>query len=270
MGLGGEGLEIKSVLETFRTFGGNTAFCILSLLAFVVIGCMMKEKYRKYYLCSAVLLVLLCYNELAHKVILKMGGGDTYYRFFWILCMTIMISMSMCYIWKCYAETKVKKWFILLLLLAICIFGGNTYIQKEAFALPSNVYKIPDEMIIISNVIHEDANTEGEIQVLGDYGVMQCMRQYDASLCLTLGIDTYRGLIPMDEQQTAMCEVVVNKNFQNVNHKDFQHALKEYNVQYIVVVYSEDLDSYLTECGMRGVCPVGLYGIYGVDFTALH
>ncbi len=258
-------MQQLSVIDSFHEFAGTTIYGSLALIALVYIWTGLKADFRKKYGWTLVMLFLLCFNELAHMVIVKLGEGGTYYRFFWILSMPLVMTLGIGYFVERSRNMGKLRYVAMVLLIGIGLFAGNTFLSKDMVQMPQNVYKIPDEVVMSSYIIHEDAQTDEPQIIATDYLMLVYLRQYDASLRLCYGLDTYMGRRTMSDAQSILYEVILKKNYQEMPLDDFKNALANCKIDYVVVEYSEGLDTYLKDCGLIGVCPTGSYSVYRVE-----
>ena len=183
------------VRQVFVTFGGNTTVLTLFLLSVLYLALKGKKEERYVFVTTAVFLAFTVYNPFAVKYILgKLGMVNVYYRFFWILPMVLTIG---------YACTKVvggqkkgwRRYLTAAALAAVICFGGNSVLAGGLPKLPDNQYKMPDDLLAVCTVLHEEAG-EGTVRVVFEPDFNLIVRQYDASFELVLDRDmvlTYQG-----------------------------------------------------------------------------
>ena len=153
------------VRQVFVTFGGNTTVLTLFLLSVLYLALKGKKEERYVFVTTAVFLAFTVYNPFAVKYILgKLGMVNVYYRFFWILPMVLTIG---------YACTKVvggqkkgwRRYLTAAALAAVICFGGNSVLAGGLPKLPDNQYKMPDDLLAVCTVLHEEAG-EGTVRVV--------------------------------------------------------------------------------------------------------
>ena len=66
-------MQQLSVIDSFHEFAGTTIYGSLALIALVYIWTGLKADFRKKYGWTLVMLFLLCFNEMAYTVIVKLG-----------------------------------------------------------------------------------------------------------------------------------------------------------------------------------------------------
>ena len=81
-------------------------------------------------------------------------------------------------------------------LAAVICFGGNSVLAGGLPKLPDNQYKMPDDLLAVCTVLHEEAG-EGTVRVVFEPDFNLIVRQYDASFELVLDRDmvlTYQAV----------------------------------------------------------------------------
>ena len=236
--MGGINLDesgLDFVRQVFVTFGGNTTVLTLFLLSVLYLALKGKKEERYVFVTTAVFLAFTVYNPFAVKYILgKLGMVNVYYRFFWILPMVLTIG---------YACTKVvggqkkgwRRYLTAAALAAVICFGGNSVLAGGLPKLPDNQYKMPDDLLAVCTVLHEeagegtDALTEQEIE--DETKILQIITQMDLSL----------------------------------DQKEFYRSLREMNAEYIVLSSSSAAVSYVETAGCIPVREVEGHIIFRVE-----
>lgn len=175
----------RFVLECFRRFQGEGVFYFFFAGALIwLIFTRRKEGWKPAVLGYFACLALTIFNPLvATPVIGALGLDDEYYRLIWLLPFTIMIAwLAVDLIGQC------KKWWsrgalTLLLVVALAIPGKS--ILAKGLTVAENIYKVPDELIEICEILHEDCETE-EPKAALDFDLVVLMGQYDPSIQMVL------------------------------------------------------------------------------------
>ena len=277
------------VRQVFVTFGGNTTVLTLFLLSVLYLALKGKKEERYVFVTTAVFLAFTVYNPFAVKYILgKLGMVNVYYRFFWILPMVLTIG---------YACTKVvggqkkgwRRYLTAAALAAVICFGGNSVLagglpklpDKRPVdigtypKLPDNQYKMPDDLLAVCTVLHEEAG-EGTVRVVFEPDFNLIVRQYDASFELVLDRDmvlTYQGsnTVSTDalteqeiEDETKILQIITQMDL-SLDQKEFYRSLREMNAEYIVLSSSSAAVSYVETAGCIPVREVEGHIIFRVE-----
>ena len=146
-----------------------------------------KEKRIAFYAIAAASLLVL-YNGVSHRILEIAGEGSTYYRFFWICPILLVITYGIVEL-VAYIPKKHRLSVLLVLSLAGYMFS-QTQIQSWV-TLPENIYQLDDDVIQTADALME--LTGGEPTTLIDNGTLTgTIRQYNAKIHMT---DLYTNLI---------------------------------------------------------------------------
>ena len=218
-----------------------------------------KKKEAWVFLFYTVFLALTVYNPFLVKyVVPKANFENEYYRFIWILPVIPGVAY--------YAVRLVglirAKWakVLLAVILGGVIVATGTPIPGIAkdFAVAENIYKVPDELRSICDVIHKDSKNEQPRIVFGD-DMNMVARQYDPSLILVLNRNyrLYRAGSTVvgnyekkkDYQIQKVIMDVVSYQMTDTDMKKFKSSLKKTKTEYLVVQLEQNCHDYLREAG---------------------
>lgn len=188
------------VWECFRRFQGEGVFYLFFLAALLLLFVTArKEKggksWKKGVLLFFAVLAVTIYNPLlATPVIGRLGLEDEYYRLLWLLPFTVLIA------WLAVSVIeRGKAWWqrgLLLVCMTVLLAIPGKSILARGLTVAENLYKVPDELIEICDVIHEDSRGE-EPRAAMDFDLVVLMGQYDPSIKLTL---SYSDVSYMESQ----------------------------------------------------------------------
>ena len=231
-----------------------------------------KKKEAWVFLFYTVFLALTVYNPFLVKyVVPKANFENEYYRFRWILPVIPGVAY--------YAVRLVglirAKWakVLLAVILGGVIVATGTPIPGIAkdFAVAENIYKVPDELRSICDVIHKDSKNEQPRIVFGD-DMNMVARQYDPSLILVLNRNyrLYRAGSTVvgnyekkkDYQIQKVIMDVVSYQMTDTDMKKFKSSLKKTKTEYLVVQLEQNCHDYLREAGCVPVAQTEKYVVY--------
>ncbi len=250
----------KFVLECFRRFQGEGVFflgfaCALIWLIVTASENEWKRSVIGYFGC----LVLTVFNPLlVTPIIGALGLDDEYYRLIWLLPFTIFIAwLVVDLIGRC------KRWWgriVLTVFFVIVLTIPGKSILAKGISRPENIYKVPNELIALCEVIHEDSKKE-EPKAALDFDLVVLMGQYDPSIHMTL---TYSDCSYMESQVDSNYNDWFPPNMLSQMHiyqalyrqvevvgQEVQGALEYTDTEYVVVKKSFPNLDYL--------CTQGLY-----------
>lgn len=258
---------IESVGQVFETYMGPTAYLSLFLVCIVYGFCHGDERGRKRLIFAVILSVLFIFNGLSLRLMGKVTGITTYYRFIWAVPVLPMIA------WvgtKAVMERK-KLWekaAVCVLLLALFGGGTSTFLTEGSIRVPENIYNLPGDVIAVCEII--DKHKEKEHPVVAFESESQTRaRLYDPTLVWAISRKAYQ------KHNNAEGYEEVSKKYRPqkaiiraVNHgmKDeperLAEALAKEKVDYIVTFSSFGMDAYLEQVGYGLVDSTGTRSVY--------
>lgn len=173
----------NDAVELFVTYMGSgiiVGWFVLSLLYVFL-----KEKdssKRILFLYFPVLILLLYFNPLFVKVVYGIIGEEIYYRFLWIVPMTMTIA----YAGTCiYASLRngMRKVYVCCCVCLIMVSGRCIYLN-EHFTVADNAYHIPETVVKICDAIAVEGR---EVTAAFPKDMVQYVRQYDSTICMPYG-----------------------------------------------------------------------------------
>lgn len=260
------------VVECFGRYWENLLFPLLFLAA--LLWCLLRHRKQVPVVFAGytVFLCLTAYNPLFVKYLVPLLGFENeYYRFFWILPVIPGLAY---YGTRLVFSIKKRSRRILLgiVLGALVVLAGNPAPGAAGgFSFPQNLYKVPNDLRAVCDVIHQDRGMENP-RVVFEEELNLLARQYDASMQLVLNRDyilyragnTVAGSANEESASYRNQKLVMDVVFyeEEVPRKDFQKALTRLKTDYLVVYASRGIQDYLKEAGCRLVTVTGAYAVY--------
>lgn len=258
-------LGLSFVKVCLNNYWGN--ICFFGFFAACILWFFCRKKHStNLFLIYTAFLFLTIYNPIFVKYIFsKLGSDKIYYRFFWLLPVSLLLGYCCINILD-YTKSKLSYCVISIILVILVTLTGSPI--KNIFkdlSIPENLYKVPDSLLEICDIIHRDSKEENPKIVAPDVTVHMLIRQYDPSLQLTLDRDTllYRLGNPnfnINEEkasyktQNAIMEVIY---FNDISQTDsFLEAIEKTETDYIVLFDSSPVNDFLQKNGFIniGVC----------------
>ncbi|MDO4188954.1 MAG: hypothetical protein Q4D29_08165 [Lachnospiraceae bacterium] len=254
-------LKIAYLRECLSRYNGSTGYLMLffAMLLFIIVKGSEKEK--KIFVPMSVLSVATVYNPVfPHMITLFTKIDSEYYRFFWITPVVILVPyiMTKLVIMLMDGKIKYRKTVIVLLVLAILLSSGSVF--NSGMRIAENKYKIPDELIEISEIIHNDSDKEYPKAFLEFEYNMQ-MRQYDPKMLLTIDREDYlyavskeytTEMVDSDEKpQYRLLAGLVR--YQKVNNEKLVEALEMTDTEYVVLTTGSTMIPILEDLGLEEV-----------------
>ena len=240
-------------------YTGACGYLCLYAAALVYICLRGTKREKEIFLPASVFLILTVYNPIAPVILDKFFDvNNEYYRFLWILPLIVLIP----YLFTKLIFTAGKgrdRILITLIILCICLASGK-FVYADGLKIATNIYKMPDELIKISQIIHEDSSAEYPKAFL-EYEYNMQMRQYDPKILLTIDREDYlyaAGNVYSEEMindeahpQYRLLAALVR--MQKVDEEAFIDALEETKTEYVVLSRENPRTSYLLAAGLKKV-----------------
>lgn len=184
---------LRFVDMCLRIFNADSGFLLCFGLALLYIVIFVKKERRNFIILYLVILGLTVFNPLVVRMVLsKVDMSVVYYRFFWLLPIVPVLAYAFTEIIMSQKEKRIKG--VLAVILILLILNAGTAMFNENNSRTTNKYKIPNDLIEVVRIIHEDSVDENP-SVIFDLDYMLLARQYDASLLLPINRDVALDLL---------------------------------------------------------------------------
>ena len=258
--------------NVFLNYWGNVSFFIIYIFALIYI---IKNKGgTKKYIIGYMPIVAFCtvFNPfLVSKLVEKLELMSRYYRFNWILPVALTISIVLVdIVFRC---KKVFDKVIIVALIVLLVQTAGVKFGYEHDDGRDNIYKISDEVIEVSDIIHEYTNNS---QVTAYYGAGLAMelRTYDASIVTPIG--RYQWTMPSEEDlaNAGNAEgygslydaytVLSMMTFAGVEYdvEVVHDAFKKYNIECFIRDKNKFSDEYIKSLGYKKIGETDSYEVY--------
>lgn len=233
-----------------------------------------RKKSSRIFIGYTAFLFLTVYNPVVVKyIIAKLDFENEYYRFIWIL----PVIPAMAYYGTTFVSWFKKKWMkaaAALAVLGVFVLLGNPLngVVKD-FAAADNIYKVPDELMEICDILYENMETpDSQPKVVFDNSLNNIVRQYDARFKLTINRNAsiyragstvaggYSEKSKKYKRQKAILDVVDYQIYDN--GKKFRKALKKTKTEFVVVAKNEELHAFLLKNGCEQIGETKSYHIF--------
>lgn len=171
---------------------------------------------------------------ITYKVVAEVIDEELYYRFFWMLPMTLVIAYALVQVYHLYGGRYQKV--AALGCLAVIVLCGDFVYNNWRYTRARNIYHVPQEVVDICDTMH----TQGrEVMALFPMELMQYVRQYDSTICMPYG----RNVLVADWNINHPLYDVFEA--ENIDGKALGQTAASYACSFVVVeeglVYEEDL-----------------------------
>lgn len=145
----------NEIVIFYEKYVGTGMLAILFFAAVIYLFITEKNKTtRLIFLYVPSLLLILFFNPLFGKVVLKFTGGEIYWRILWLIPMAPVLAYTAVKI--VLSVTGKKKIFTAIALAFIVMVCGNLVYKNPGFIKAENIYHIPQTVVKLCEAIKED------------------------------------------------------------------------------------------------------------------
>lgn len=184
--------KVKLIYELYRDGGTEIAFYFIIMIILLMIS--KNERFRSYILYPVLVELIFIFNPVSILVFVNTGllAENRYVRLFWLVQVAVIVAGAGC---ECIqrADKKSKKagTVMALLLVGILILTGNYMFTEDNFQTASNVYKLPEGVIEVTDAIREDCESDGrslsDVKIAVPATLSPYIRQYDGAVKMLYG-----------------------------------------------------------------------------------
>ena len=254
-------LKIAYLRECLTRYNGSAGYLLLFFVMLLFILIKGSDKEKRIFVPMSVLSIATVYNPLFPHIISLFTKIDSeYYRFFWMTPVIVLVPYMMTKFITMLLDGKIanKKTAITLAVLALLLTSNSVF--RSGMKLAENRYKIPDELIEISEIIHADSDKEYPKAFLEFEYNMQ-MRQYDPKMLLTIDREDYLYAVSkeyttemVDSDEAPQYRLLAGLvRYQKVNNEKLIEALEMTDTEYVVLTTGSTMIPVLEDLGLTQV-----------------
>ena len=172
-----------SAFVVWQNISGSGILTALYVCALIFLFFHEKENYKRILLIYlplfwiAILLLPFTYHLVAEII-----DEELYYRFFWMLPMTLVIAYTLVQLYHLY-QGRYKKLLAVGMVTVIIVSGDFVY-NNWRYSKAENIYHAPECVVQICDLMHIEGR---EVMALFPMELMQYVRQYDSGVCMPYG-----------------------------------------------------------------------------------
>ena len=169
--------------ECFRRFQGDGVFFVFFVLSVIAAAIFLKTRWKKGLFAYLLFLALTAFNPiLVIPLVNWLALDDEYYRFIWLLPVTVLIAWLAVYLVERVSKPVLRA-VVCVLCIIVLAFPGKSILSR-GLESAENLYKIPDEVVEVSQKLHALAEENGdeELRVVSDFDLVVTLNQYDPSI----------------------------------------------------------------------------------------
>ncbi len=268
-----------------RYFGDGRLFPALFALGLIYTLFRQKREGARLLGWITLILGITIYNPLViKKIVPALVRQDIYYRLLWLL----PVAIGCAYYVVLLAVKMPAKWMKVLVLaffIGAAAFTGSINANLKLLTLPDNIYKVPEALIWVNEVIHQDYE-ENKEQIKASYSKFyehlspRCVYedelevfapQYDTTIHLGINRDMrlyYNGVESMtinpNKATYKYCRRILDvlNSKSKVSLKRFHKAMKKRKINYLVVNTGKPCHEYLIKAGCTVIGEDKGYTVY--------
>lgn len=237
------------MIETFQKFGGSGWILCWFAVAWLYLWRTEKQRDRRIiFLYMPAIVLLLFFNPLFFKVFGGVTEEAIYFRFLWLIPITLVIGYTIVQIAANLQEKK-RRYFIALAVLVLVVSGKLVY-RNPLYSRAENMYHVPQTVVEICDAIEVEGR---EVMALFPREFLLYVRQYSATVCMPYGRNAYTGGYNylyriMNEDELVIEEIVPE--------------IREYNCHYVILGEDKKLIGDLEDYGFVLFGEIDGYKIY--------
>lgn len=253
--------KLSYLRECLVRYSGKSAYLMLYFAALIFIALKGSKKEKQIFIPMSVLLVITVYNPVFPLILNKFADiNSEYYRFFWMTPVIVLVPLVVTnLIMELVKEKSSTNTWTIILMVLVFIFS-SVFMYKNGIVFAENIYKIPDELIKISEILHEDCEDEYP-KAFFEYEYNMQIRQYDPKILLTIDREDYLYAVSneytwemMDDDSFPQYRILAALfRYQNVDLNRLDDALEQTKTEYIVLTKGSTMIDALKEHGLNVV-----------------
>ncbi len=264
---------IGYLMKCLRLYCSGTGYFIMYLFALIYILVKGRPRDRELFIPGAVVLMLTVFNPVVPLVLDRIFDVNSeYYRLFWIAPVIVIVPyVATMMIFE--AQKGKKRVQVAVIVCLALVLGGN-FVYAQGFNVAENIYKVPGELIEISELIHRDSKTE-YAKAFFEYEYNMEIRQYDPKMLLCIDREDYLyamnysytdEMLSDDEKPANRILALLVRN-QNVAEDIFTDALEQTDTQYVVLTAGHPQISFLKRAGLYEIGRIGTHVILKYELS---
>ena len=210
--------------------------------------CEKKKENRILFVYAPALLLVFFFNPLFYKVFSGLTEEAIYFRFLWLLPVTVVLGYTVVRLYNTLQGRK-KIGFAVIAMVLIAVSGKLVY-TNPLFSKAENPYHVPQEVVEICDSIKVEGR---EVMAAFPEEFILYVRQYSPLVCMPYGREVYMG--EYNELHTLMRqeEIVV---------EELAALAKQYSCHYVILSEDKILEGDMADYEYEVFGQVGEYIIY--------
>lgn len=249
-------------------YSENCAFLMLYFVALVFVCVKGSDTEKRIFVPQGLVLLLTVYNPVCPVILMRFFDvNGEYYRFFWIAPVIILVPYAAVKLIMM-LDTRSARIALSAVIAAVMVISGN-FLYESGYVKAENIYKMPEELIEVSEIIHSDSKVEYPKAFL-EYEYNMQMRQYDPKILLTVDREDYLYATSMDYTEEMLADEMHPQykllaaliKYQDVGIEDIVSALEATHTEYVVLSKANPTTKLLESAGLNVIGETGNRVVY--------
>lgn len=237
------------MIETFQKYSGSGLMISWFIAAVVFLWFREKDKNNRIlFIYAPVIMLMLFFNPLFYKVFSGLTEEAIYFRFLWLLPITIVIGYAAVKICSLFQGWKAVCFGIAVICLTVV--SGKLVYTSPLFEKAENAYHVPSEVVEICDAIEIEGR---EVMAAFPEEFLLYVRQYSAVVCMPYGRESTMGTYN-ELRELMLKEDIVVEKLAKLAKKDSCH--------YVILSENKNLLGNMTEYDYEVFAQVGEYVVY--------
>lgn len=249
--------ETWEILNTWckEYFSGSGYMLLLGVCLLLLMLREPKGKIRSALLFPTLLLLAVVLCPLTADILMKMIGGEVYWRCFWMLPI-VLLGAYVATEAVARSRGRIKRLLTAVMCVALIAFNGTFVFSNAYFSTRENNYKLPTEVIWVADAINRHAAKNGikKKKIVAPTGIATYIRIYDASILQRYG----RSMANSEWKSELYLEV-------NSDTPDFEHLAERARIakcRYVVLMAKVDDEEAMKAVKYKKIYESPSYAVY--------
>ncbi len=262
---------IGYLLKCLSLYTSGTGFFVMYLMALAFILIKGDRRERELFIPPAAVLLLTVFNPFVPVILDKIFDvSSEYYRLFWAAPVIIAVPFVATKLISSF-DKKTEKAAAFAVIAAMFLFGGN-FVYARGVDIAQNIYKMPDELIEIDGIIHNDSDSE-YAKAFFEYEYNMEIRQYDPKMLLSIDREEYiyavnysytDEMLRDEDKPTNVLLALLVRN-QAVGEDDLKRALEATHTEYVVLTKGHPQTVFIKKAGLYEIGSTKTHTVYKYD-----
>ncbi len=236
------------MIEIFQKYNGTGAMICCFLLAWLYLFLCEKQKERRVlFVYMPMVMFAIFFNPLFYMIFGNLTEEAIYFRFLWMLPITIVIAYTVVKI--CQLLKGAKRVCFAIVAIVLIMGSGKLVYTNPLFEKAENKYHVPQEVVEICDMIRVDGR---EVMAAFPNEFLLYVRQYSPYVCMPYGRES---LSYGDDFSVVM-------NAEEIVVEELARFAKQYSCHYVIISSKKTFVGSMEEFGYQKFGQAGEYIIY--------